>query len=105
MRVHVWMPCHSTPLYSVVHMRGEMVSLDCSPDAVLTHPGGDESFRFRADPLAFLRHRYDGGAQLPAARRFQLPTHAVVFDTTVPLIEPFLVEHGYSEVCPDPRVQ
>ncbi|CAM9437250.1 unnamed protein product [Scytosiphon promiscuus] len=69
--VHFLMPCHSAPLHSHLHFRGEggggegagwsgkpsLWSLDCSPKN-RELPGGSESDKFQADPLAFLESTY-----------------------------------------------
>ncbi|CBJ26381.1 Alpha-1,2-mannosyltransferase, family GT22 [Ectocarpus siliculosus] len=65
--VHFLMPCHSAPLHSHLHFRGSegglwsgkpsLWSLDCSPKN-RELPGGSESDKFQADPLAFLQSTY-----------------------------------------------
>ncbi|CAN0343150.1 unnamed protein product, partial [Hapterophycus canaliculatus] len=104
--VHFLMPCHSAPLHSHLHFRGEggkggtdwsgkpsLWSLDCSPKN-RELPGGSESDKFQADPLAFLESTYgpvprglggkedgEGAAQGSDAVGSAPPDLAVMYDT------------------------
>jgi len=65
--VHYWMGCHSTPLYSHLHIRLggrshdiptqiDTRTLDCSPSCRLTQDC--ESDAFHQDPVGFIQHEY-----------------------------------------------
>lgn len=94
--IHFWTPCHATPYYSMLHRDVSLHQLDCSP-ANSTSPLGDESSRFRANPLAFLRQQYKPQTETTPA--MPLPSHAVVFSSVLPSISTFVSEHQFSEVC------
>lgn len=59
--VHYLMPCHSTPLYSHLHVRGVHVKawhLDCSPTCRASETLVCESVAFERDPVAFVKGAY-----------------------------------------------
>jgi len=64
--VHYLMPCHSSPLYSHLHLPGTRVdarTLDCSPDCRVD--SSCESDSFLSDPRSFLLESYAGGRRVP----------------------------------------
>eukprot|EP00903_Cladosiphon_okamuranus_P015163 g14021.t1 len=95
--VHFLMPCHSAPLHSHLHFRGSegglwsgkmsLWSLDCSPRN-RELPGGSDSDKFQADPLAFLESTYaladpggDGAPEEKVPASMAPPDLAVMYDT------------------------
>lgn len=76
------MPCHSTPLYSHVHVNVPMRFLTCEPPADDRQDYKDEADRFYENPNLWLHGEYppDG----------TLPSHIVTFDTLVPSLSSIL---------------
>jgi phosphatidylinositol glycan class B len=59
--VHYLMGCHSTPLYSHLHVRGVQVDawhLDCSPSCRASETQVCESESFSRDPVGFVQETY-----------------------------------------------
>eukprot|EP00656_Telonema_subtile_P045030 TRINITY_DN5129_c0_g1_i3.p1 TRINITY_DN5129_c0_g1~~TRINITY_DN5129_c0_g1_i3.p1 ORF type:complete len:384 (-),score=49.06 TRINITY_DN5129_c0_g1_i3:66-1217(-) len=85
--VHLWMPCHATPLYSSMHHPIQMWFPDCSPVARLQKEGS-ESQQLEEHPAEFLSNLY-------AQQR--LPTHVAMFENMEPDVRHFLRMNGYVE--------
>ncbi|XP_037070567.1 GPI mannosyltransferase 3-like isoform X2 [Pollicipes pollicipes] len=76
------MPCHSTPLYSHLHLNVTTRFLTCEPNLAAAANYVDEADQFYSGPLRWLRHEYPSllaqPAAEPAGRR--LPSHIILFD-------------------------
>ncbi|XP_066245017.1 GPI mannosyltransferase 3 [Euwallacea similis] len=72
------MPCHSTPLYSHIHINVKTRFLTCNPNLDGIEDYIDEADQFYAKPNNWLRQNYPPNSTLPS--------HIVCFDTLVPLI-------------------
>ena len=84
--VHFWMPCHSTPFYSALHVTPppSMRFLDCAPSLPplpVTDPSSafsshcTDSHLFHRSPVAFLSLFYN--TSLPHPTTTATPTHAL----------------------------
>ncbi|GLV38019.1 Phosphatidylinositol glycan anchor biosynthesis class B [Carabus blaptoides fortunei] len=76
------MPCHSTPLYSHLHVNVTTRFLTCEPDLTNTPNYKDEADMFYDQPNKWLHTHYPPNGTLP--------THIVTFDTVVPTITSIL---------------
>lgn len=66
--IHYLMGCHSTPLYSHLHIRGTRVrawALDCSPQCRADPNKLCEADRFQEDPFAFIKKAYTSMKSAP----------------------------------------
>ncbi|XP_063243404.1 GPI mannosyltransferase 3 [Bacillus rossius redtenbacheri] len=82
------MPCHSTPLYSHLHVDVPAKFLTCDPDFSGQAGYLDEAERFFRAPDAWLKRQYPSNASLP--------THIVSYDTLYPRVKDFLAQRGYA---------
>ncbi|XP_046405378.1 GPI mannosyltransferase 3 [Ischnura elegans] len=82
------MPCHSTPLYSHLHVEVPIKFLTCEPD-FSSKPGYmDEADLFYLGPLTWINKAYPPNSSLPS--------HIVMFDVLQPHLQGFLNAHGYT---------
>ncbi|XP_030764543.1 GPI mannosyltransferase 3 [Sitophilus oryzae] len=72
------MPCHSTPLYSHLHVNVSTKFLTCNPNLNKIPNYVDEADLFYKNPNAWLRNNYPPNSSLPS--------HIICFDNLVPLI-------------------
>lgn len=81
--VLVLMPCHSTPLYTHIHVNVPIRFLTCEPDFKNSDSNyRDEADRFYDNPNKWLHTEYPPTGQLPS--------HIVTFDTLVPTLSSIL---------------
>lgn len=80
------MPCHSTPMYSHLHVNVTTRFLQCEPP--LTSNPYDEADDFFSDPEDWLRKFWS---------ELNSPSHVACFDAVAPVIETFLKEQGFVE--------
>ncbi|XP_071438647.1 GPI mannosyltransferase 3 [Hetaerina americana] len=81
------MPCHSTPLYSHLHVNIPTKFLSCEPD-FSSRPGYmDEAELFYLGPLTWMNKAFP--------RNGSLPSHIIMFDVLQPHLQGFLNAHGY----------
>lgn len=98
--IHYLMGCHSTPLYSHLHIRGTRVrawALDCSPQCRADPNVLCEADRFQEDPLAFIKKAY--------ASRKSAPDFIAIFDESLQKkrVQQALLDLGMSEVARVPH--
>ncbi|XP_050293187.1 GPI mannosyltransferase 3 [Anthonomus grandis grandis] len=72
------MPCHSTPLYSHLHMNVSTRFLTCNPNLNKISNYKDEADHFYMNPNNWLRQHYPPNKPLPS--------HIICFDNLVPVI-------------------
>ncbi|KAL1505327.1 hypothetical protein ABEB36_004918 [Hypothenemus hampei] len=72
------MPCHSTPLYSHLHLNVTTRFLTCEPNLKKIENYIDEAEEFYLDPNKWLRKNYPPNDTLPS--------HIICFDSLVPII-------------------
>ncbi|KAL3278421.1 hypothetical protein HHI36_013743 [Cryptolaemus montrouzieri] len=72
------MPCHSTPMYSHLHVNVSTRFLTCNPNLNNSENYVDEVTLFYNDPNSWLRHNYPPNGTLPS--------HIITFDSLVPSI-------------------
>jgi phosphatidylinositol glycan class B len=84
--VLVLMPCHSTPLYSHLHVRIQVRFLTCEPDFIGSPQYKDEADIFYADPAKWLLANYS---------RNNTVSHIVIYDSLFPKISNFLNQYNY----------
>ncbi|KAJ1525686.1 hypothetical protein ONE63_008900 [Megalurothrips usitatus] len=94
-RILFLMPCHSTPLYSHLHVDVPTRFLTCVPDLQSVPDPGyvDEADLFYADHVSWLNKNF------PETKPELLYSHIVYFDSLQQKLEPFLRWGGYSEVA------
>ncbi|KAF0298627.1 GPI mannosyltransferase 3 [Amphibalanus amphitrite] len=97
------MPCHSTPLYSHLHVNVATRFLTCEPNLEGVADYTDEADRFYQDPELWLRREYpslSAGSSVPrtGGPAGRLPSHVVLFDGLWRRLEPLLRSHA---VCGD----
>ncbi|KAK3920673.1 GPI mannosyltransferase 3 [Frankliniella fusca] len=94
-RILFLMPCHSTPLYSHLHVNVPTRFLTCVPDLqTVPDPGYiDEADSFYADHVTWLAKEF------PETRPELLYSHIVHFDTLQTKLDPFLKWGKYSEAA------
>lgn len=80
------MPCHSTPLYSYLHVNVSTKFLQCEPPLSEMH--FDESEQFFGNPNKWLNDNWDDNNK---------PTHIAIFDTIQNSIISFLNNKGYKK--------
>jgi phosphatidylinositol glycan class B len=95
--IHYLMGCHSTPLYSHLHIRGTRIrarALDCSPQCRADPDALCEADRFQADPFGFVKMTYTN-------HRHSLPDFIVIFDESVrdKRVQRALLDMGMSKVA------
>ena len=98
--IHYLMGCHSTPLYSHLHVRGTRVrawALDCSPQCRADPNTLCEADRFQEDPFAFIKKTY--------ASRKSVPDFIAIFDESLQenRVQKALLDLGMSEVARVPH--
>lgn len=81
------MPCHSTPLYSHLHMRIQVRFLTCEPDFTGNPHYRDEADVFYADPEKWLLHNYSSNDNV---------SHIIIYDNLYPKITNFLNQYNYK---------
>lgn len=81
------MPCHSTPLYSHLHMRIQVRFLTCEPDFTGSPNYKDEADIFYADPEKWLLQNYSSNDTV---------SHIVIYDSLYPKINNFLNQYNYK---------
>ncbi|XP_060527304.1 GPI mannosyltransferase 3 [Cylas formicarius] len=72
------MPCHSTPLYSHLHVNVTTRFLTCNPNINEVHGYVDETDYFYKNPNGWLRQNYPP--------KEPLPSHIICFDNLLPII-------------------
>ncbi|KYN29058.1 GPI mannosyltransferase 3 [Trachymyrmex cornetzi] len=77
-------PCHSTPLYSHLHVNISIRFLTCEPNLSNTENYIDEADQFFANATVWLRDNYINNAKV------MLPTYVIVFDKVASEISEFL---------------
>lgn len=94
-RILFLMPCHSTPLYSHLHVNVPTRFLTCVPDLqTVPDPGYvDEADLFYADHVAWLAKEF------PETKPDLLYSHIVHFDVLQSKLDPFLKWGKYSEAA------
>lgn len=106
--VHYLMDCHSTPLYSHLHVReGVHVQawyLDCSPSCRASETQECESALFSRDPLEFVVNAYgqvcpnrdgsDGDQSYVCSSPRSVPNFLAIFSADAIKVEPQLVSMG-----------
>lgn len=94
-RILFLMPCHSTPLYSHLHVNVPTRFLTCVPDLQSVPDPGylDEADLFYADHVSWLAKNF------PETKPELLFSHIVHFDSLQSKLDPFLRWGGYSEVA------
>lgn len=105
--VHYLMDCHSTPLYSHLHVKGVNVKawhLDCSPSCRSSETQICESALFSRDPLAFVRDTYgevrpqlEQGDEHVCKNSIPVPNFVAMFASDAIKVEPRLVSMGLAE--------
>ncbi|GBP77306.1 GPI mannosyltransferase 3 [Eumeta japonica] len=78
------MPCHSTPLYSHLHINVTTHHLNCDPPLSVRIGEGDESERFMQNPVRWWRAEF---ANRPG------PDYVVMFDKVKPRLQPVLATY------------
>ncbi|XP_011865110.1 PREDICTED: GPI mannosyltransferase 3 [Vollenhovia emeryi] len=77
-------PCHSTPLYSHLHVNTTIRFLTCEPNLDNVEDYVDEADRFFANATAWLDDNYVKNSEVA------LPTYVIVFDSAASKIPDFL---------------
>ncbi|XP_076260440.1 phosphatidylinositol glycan anchor biosynthesis class B [Rhynchophorus ferrugineus] len=72
------MPCHSTPLYSHIHVNVTARFLTCNPNLNNISSYVDEADAFYHNPNAWLRNNYPPNSNLPS--------HIICYDNLLPII-------------------
>ncbi|XP_018333454.1 GPI mannosyltransferase 3 isoform X1 [Agrilus planipennis] len=80
------MPCHSTPLYSHLHVNVSTRFLTCEPNLKKSVTYIDETENFYKNPNKWLRDEYPP--------KGPLPSHIVAFDVLVPFIKDILSRYN-----------
>ncbi|XP_014230783.1 GPI mannosyltransferase 3 isoform X1 [Trichogramma pretiosum] len=76
--------CHSTPYYSHLHKNVSMRFLTCEPNLSGAKDYKDESDHFFTNPMLWLEANY------PNDTKSKLPSHLILYDSTIRRIKPFL---------------
>lgn len=77
-------PCHSTPLYSHLHVNTPIRFLTCEPNLNNIEDYVDEADQFFGNAMAWLNDNYINN------KKVALPTYVIVFDNTASEIPEFL---------------
>ena len=98
--IHYLMGCHSTPLYSHLHIRGTRVkawALDCSPQCRADPNMLCEADRFQEDPFSFIKKTYTS--------RKSAPDFIAIFDESLQekRVQQELLDMGMLEVARIPH--
>ncbi|KAK9874771.1 hypothetical protein WA026_005578 [Henosepilachna vigintioctopunctata] len=83
------MPCHSTPMYSHLHVNVTLRYLTCKPNLNGTGDYVDEVTLFYRDPNAWLRTNYPP--------KGKLPSYIITYDNLVPRISDILSRYKTIE--------
>jgi len=83
------MPCHSTPLYSHLHLNITTRILTCEPNLNETSGYIDEADVFFQNPNKWLAETFEGNNKLP--------THIVMFDVLSKKLQTFLTNGKYEK--------
>ncbi|XP_014211663.1 GPI mannosyltransferase 3-like [Copidosoma floridanum] len=84
--------CHATPYYSHLHLNVPMRFLTCEPNLDQRENYYNEADIFFANPMKYLDKIYF---------KTRSPSHVIVRDYTVNMIEPFLRDYKIIATCPD----
>ncbi|XP_070511275.1 GPI mannosyltransferase 3 isoform X2 [Cardiocondyla obscurior] len=88
-------PCHSTPLYSHLHLNTSIRFLTCEPNLNNIEDYVDEADQFFTNPAAWLSNNYINNKKATA------PTYVIAFDNTANEIPEFLhVQKAAPPACP-----
>ena len=98
--IHYLMGCHSTPLYSHLHVRGTRIrarALDCSPQCRADPNTLCEADHFQDDPLSFIKKSY--------TNKKSVPDFIAIFDESVreEKVRQTLLDMGMSELARAPH--
>ncbi|KAL7648671.1 UNVERIFIED_CONTAM: hypothetical protein RMT77_000578 [Armadillidium vulgare] len=85
-------PCHSTPLYSHLHVNIPIRFLTCEPNLNRIENYEDEADVFFKDPLKWIDREYNANP----GQTSNLPTYVIMFDILYETLEPFLMENNYK---------
>lgn len=86
-------PCHTTPLYSHLHVNVSIRILTCEPNFTNDTNYIDEADMFFANPMHWLDENYNSN------KNTTIPNYLILFDNIVPKISRFLKQyHLLSEV-------
>jgi hypothetical protein len=109
--IHYLMACHSTPLYSHLHVpsvKMEAWTLDCSPACRASPNVICESDRFTQEPVRFVKEAYgmddtcgneeQGTASAAAAAKRLVPDFLAVFAENAALLKEQLARMGLQQV-------
>lgn len=80
------MPCHSTPLYSHLHINVTTRFLECEPPLSTNSYQYDEAEDFFQDPEDWLRKHWD---------ELKSPSHVACFDVISHIVDGFLADKGF----------
>lgn len=86
------MPCHSTPLYSHIHLNITTKILTCEPNLSEVSNYIDEADVFFQNPKKWLEESYTFG------NNNNLPTHIVMFDVLSNKLQTFLTKGKYKNI-------
>ncbi|KDR22580.1 GPI mannosyltransferase 3 [Zootermopsis nevadensis] len=81
------MPCHSTPLYSHLHMRIQVRFLTCEPDFTGNPHYQDEADIFYTNPEKWLLQNYSSNDTV---------SHIIIYDSLYPKIKNFFNQYNYK---------
>ncbi|XP_077293205.1 phosphatidylinositol glycan anchor biosynthesis class B [Arctopsyche grandis] len=103
------MPCHSTPLYSHLHVNVPVRFLTCEPNLYQKPNYKDEADMFYENPIKWFQIEYLNQQVGETVKKTKLPSHIILFDKLVPQIGNILAYYNqlnsffHSEI-PDDRV-
>jgi len=90
------MPCHSTPLYSHLHLNISARFLTCEPNLNNISNYTDEADIFYENPMKWLDESYSAESNNSLPR--SLPTHIVMFEALSNTVHEFLTKGKYKNV-------